>query len=186
MKHKHKVHWRAKHTTPRLISHAHKQTKEIKPHKLTGAEREKMLKEQLEKNPKKCYQIILASKHLPFSVKGGDFKKVEESELKLQDFVKLIEKKFDAVWYIGPDFLGNEMFERFMFHHGGLMEISLNGKVRCFFVENKCDKMENALIYAVKKMGSENMAKMMDRDIKIGQRLISLNDSLMKERGRAK
>ena len=186
MKHKHKVHWRAKHAVHHAFSHAHKQTKEIKPHKLTEAEKEKMLKEQLEKNPKKCYQIILNSKHLPFSVRDANFEKVEESELKLQDFVRLIEKKFDAIWYIGPDFIGNELFERFMFHHGGLMEISLNGKVRCFFIENKCDKMEKAVFYAVKKMSSENMAKNMKREMKVGQKLISLNDSLMKERGRAK
>ncbi len=170
----------------RSISQAHKQVKETKVHKLSEAEKEKMLKEQIEKKPEKCYYLTLNSKHLPFSVKGGDFRKVEESELKLQDFVKFVEKKFGAVWYIGPDYLGNELFERFMFHQGGLMEISLNGKVRCFFIENKCDKMEKALFYAVKKMCSENMARMMNRDVKMGQRLISLNNSLMKERGKAK
>ena len=41
--------------------------------------------------------------------------------------------------------------------------------------------MEKALIYAVEKMSGENAAKIVKREIKIGQRLISLKKSLLKE-----
>jgi len=143
--------------------------------------KEELLKDKIANEVAGCYYLKLNSKHLPFCVKESDFTKIEESELRLQDFMALIEKKFDAIWYIGADYLGNELFERFIFHNGGLMEVSLNGKIRCFFRENKRDKMEKALFCAVSKMGSENMAKMMKRDIKMGKRLISLRNSLFKE-----
>jgi len=173
MKHKlkHKIHSMA----------GHGMGKKMKSCSLTEAERERLLEEELERNPEKCYQLLLNSKHLPFSIQGADFKKIDESEIKLQDFVRLVEKKFDVIWYIGLDCIGNEFFERFMFHHGGLMEISMHGKIKCFFAENKCEKMEKALLYAVQKMSGEHAAKIVKKEIKTGQKLISLKKSLLKE-----
>lgn len=129
----------------------------------------------------KSYFVKLDSKHLPFAVMGANFEKVEKSEKVLQEFIKLLEKKFDAIWYIGADYFDNEIYERFIFHNGGFMEVSINGRVKCFFAEDKIGKMKEAIFYANKKLGSENLAKNLGREIKSGQKLISLRDSILKE-----
>lgn len=141
----------------------------------------KEMVEAAKRAPLKSYFVKIDSKHLPFAVIGANFEKVERSEKVLQEFVRLLEKKFDAIWYIGADYFDNEIYERFIFHNGGFMEISLNGRIRCFFAEDRIENMKKAIFYANKKLGSENLAKNLGREIKSGQKLISLRDSILKE-----
>lgn len=124
------------------------------------------------------YYLRLKSEVLPFALFDHKFKEIEHSNQVLQKFVRLIEKKFDSIWYIGADFFGNDIYERFMFHHGGFMEISLKGEIRCFFVEDKTEKMKNAILYATEKLSHKGSASHLKKEIKIGQKLISLRDSI--------
>ena len=129
----------------------------------------------------KSYFFILNSKSLPFALESfnkHEFDKIEKANSELQKFVRHIEKKFDAVWYIGSDILGEEIYERFMFHHGGFMEISLRGKIRAFFAENKIEKFRKAVYYATLKTSNKTNAQRVFHEIKSGQKLISLKGSL--------
>ena len=93
--------------------------------------------------------------------------------------IKLIEKKFDTIWYLGTDYLGDELYERFLFHHGGFMEISLVGRIRCYFPEDKIEKMKKALEYALSKTTTSGSASHLIHQIKSGQKLISVKDSIL-------
>lgn len=190
MKHKRKLH--KKKMKHKIKSHMRKmkRKKQGMHHKAVkrrimrlniGKIRKEISREKIAQERMGCYYLKVVSKHLPFCVKNNDFESIEKSELALQDFMAIIERNFDALWYIGPDFIGNELFERFIFHHGGLIEASLNGKIRCFLKEDKSVKMEEALLHAVEKMTNTNKAKLIKRSIKSGKRLISLRDSIYKE-----
>lgn len=115
---------------------------------------------------------------LPFVVHEKHFKNIDHANEVLQKFVRLIEKKFDSIWYIGTDYLGSDLYERFMFHHGGFMEISLKGEIRAFFIEDKIEKMKKAIAHAVEKLSHKGSASHVVREIKSGQKLISLKDSV--------
>ncbi len=132
------------------------------------------------KKPAPSYFIKLRSDHLPFTIGNINFKEIDKANEILQNFVRLIEKKFDTVWYIGTDLFGNELYERFMFQHGGFMEISIHGEIRCYFLENKTEKMRKALQYALSKTTAPSTAILVIRNITSGQRLISLQDSILK------
>jgi hypothetical protein len=141
----------------------------------------KEMKKPIEKKKsvkERSYYLKLHSKLLPFALEAHNLKKLDESEKILQKFVRFIEKKFDSIWYIGTDLLGDDIYERFMFHHGGFMEISLKGSVRCFFIENKTEKMKKAIVYASRKLSSKYNAARIGNQTEMGQRLISLKDSL--------
>lgn len=127
------------------------------------------------------YFLRVHSLLMPFSVHGRDFSKIEEAEMKLQDFIKYLEKKFDTIWYIGSDMFDNEIYERFMFHHGGFMEVSLKGELKCFFAEDKCLKMQKAISYALGKMCNKRASAQIINRIVSGQKLINLKDVLEKE-----
>lgn len=134
----------------------------------------------IEEEKEESYYLILKSADLPFvSIKSG-LSSFEVSNSDLQIFVRFIEKKFDTLWYIGTDYIGDDLYERFMFQHGGFMEISLKGDMRCYFPENKIDKMKKAIFYSVAKMKSINSANRILTKIKAGKRLISLKDFLDK------
>jgi len=122
------------------------------------------------------YSIELKSKDLLFSVKK--YKEVDKANEILQNFVRYLEKKFDSIWYIGTDFIGENIYERFIFHHGGFMEISLSGEIRAYFIEDKKDKFLRGLKYALTKIGSETSANHFIKEVKIKQRLINLKDSI--------
>ena len=125
--------------------------------------------------------VMIKSRGLPFLVEeitGKEINKIETANAVLQKFIRYVEKKFDAVWYIGSDILGEEIYERFMFHHGGFMEISLRGKIRAFFAENKIEKFRKAVYYATLKTSNKTNAQRVFHEIKSGQKLISLKGSL--------
>lgn len=128
---------------------------------------------------RKGYSLTLESELLSFLANKRDFYSLEQANELLQKFVRLIEKKFDSIWYIGADMFGDELYERFMFHHGGFMEISLNGKIRCYFIEDKLEKMKNAINYACTKLSSSSRAERIMKDVKVEQKLISLKDSII-------
>ena len=132
---------------------------------------------------KNSYFINIESPLFPFVSHGNSFRNLETSNEELQEFIKSIEKKFDAIWYIGSDILGDEVYERFMFHHGGFMEISLKGKLRCYFEEDKVNSFKEALFYAVDKMSYAAAARHLVNSIKSGQRLISIKDSIINSLG---
>jgi hypothetical protein len=140
--------------------------------------KKKMAAEKAAVEEPKSYYVKLSSKMLPFTAEGRGFEKMEDAERVMQDFVKYVEKKFDAVWYIGTDYFGEAIYERFMFHHGGFMEISLKGEIKCFFGEDKCDKMKSAIFYALEKLCSRSKAKFLAGDMRSGHRLINLGGSL--------
>ena len=96
----------------------------------------------------------------------------------MQKFVSLLEKKFDVIWYIGSDYFNDNLYERFMFHHGGFMEISIKGELNCFFFEDKIEKFEKALCYAVTKLSNKASAVHLIKHAKVGKKLISLDSSL--------
>jgi len=125
------------------------------------------------------YSLVLESEVLPFVYHKRDMKSIENSNETLQKFIRLIEKKFDAIWYIGTDIFGDEIYERFMFHHGGFMEINLSGKLRVYFNEDKIGKFKEALRYAVEKLSSKGSASHLMQGVKVGQKLISIKDSVM-------
>jgi len=126
------------------------------------------------------FYVKLNSVNLPFVADSLHFDKLEEANITLQKFVRLIEKKFDTIWYIGTDIFGNEIFERFIFQHGGFMEISLHGEMNIYFAENKTDKMKKALSHAITKLCAKTTAQELIRRISAGQKLISLQDSILK------
>jgi hypothetical protein len=97
------------------------------------------------------YFVELKSKDLPFVVKGGKIGSLTKANRILQDFIRKLEKGFDTIWYIGVDYVGDELYERFMFHHGGFMEVSLRGEIRAYFVEDKIGKFRGALLKALEK-----------------------------------
>lgn len=129
----------------------------------------------------KCYYLEIHTNELPFAINGRKMDDVEKANDKLQDFVRLLEKKFDSIWYIGTDYLGDELYERFMFHHGGFMEISLRGRIKIFFMENKLDKLIESLRFVITKMTSRSRAENILLHIKKGQRIISLKESIFNE-----
>ena len=58
------------------------------------------------------------------------------------------------------------------------MEVSLTGKIRAYFEEDKREDFVRALYYASKKLGNEASARHIINQIKSGQKLISLQDSI--------
>lgn len=126
----------------------------------------------------KSYSLTVESELFPFVSTKRSLKEFDQANKILQKFVSLIEKKFDGIWYIGTDYFEEELFERFMFHHGGFMEISMHGKVKCYFTEDKSEKMRKAIGYAVEKLSSHASALHIMKECKAGQKLISLADSL--------
>lgn len=131
------------------------------------------------KNGNSVYVLSIKSSYLPFAVGKMKLRELEKANSVLQEFVKYVEKKFDSIWYIGTDFFGEGIYERFMFHHGGFIEISLQGEIRCFLPENKLDKLRQAILYSVEKISGAGKSKQVASQIKVEQRLISLKDSLM-------
>ena len=132
---------------------------------------------------RKSYYLLLKSELLPFVVDKPKLAQIERANIALQKFVRLVEKEFDAIWYIGADVSASEagedeIWERFMFHHGGFMEVSLTGKIRAYFEEDKREKLIKALYYAARKLGNEASAGHIINQIKSGQKLISLQDSI--------
>jgi len=127
-----------------------------------------------------CYVLKIKSKVLPFVEKIENYKDVEDVNNKVQKFVSFIEKKFDTIWYIGADYFDNDLIERFMFHNGGFMEISLDGILKVYLYEDKIDKFKKALRYAVEKMSNKGSAAHIVRHLKVGKKLISLEASLTK------
>lgn len=120
----------------------------------------------------------LKSELLPFVAGSGKIKDFEKCHKRLQEFVRLLEKKTDTIWYIGSDFFENEFYERFMFHHGGFMEISFRGTIKIYFVGNKQEMFKKGLSYALTKMlGASRVGRIM-KGLKVDKRLISLADSL--------
>lgn len=128
----------------------------------------------------KNYFVKVKSNYLPFSVNVHKFKDLEEANDTLQKFIRILEKKFDTIWYIGADFIDDEICERFLFHHGGFMEISLRGEISAFFLENHVEEFKKALFYATANLGSKGGALRVLREAKSGQSLINLKDSLMR------
>lgn len=124
------------------------------------------------------YSIKIKSDVLPFVIDNMDYRKMEIANDLLQKFVTLLEKKFDVIWYMGSDFEGEKLYERFMFHHGGFMEISLSGELRCYFYEDKVEKFKKALFYAVKKMSNKASAIHLVKQAHVGKKLISLENSI--------
>lgn len=144
--------------------------------------REKERKMKVKKDVKKMenmnFSLKIKSKELPFVVKGRSFSSIESSEEKLQQFIRLVEKRFDIIWYIGSDYFGDEIYERFIFDCGGFMEISMRGELRCFFNADRREKMRKAISGAVKVMKGKSAGERVLKEIKSGQKLISLKDSL--------
>jgi len=155
--------------------------KKVKKHKKTGKRAGKIKRgktKKKEENKVPSYYLKVKSEFLPFVLGKTTFKEVDSSNKILEDFIKLVEKKFDAIWYLGTDYLGDELYERFMFHHGGFMEISLRGEVNCFFFEDKIADMRRAILHACEKLVSKASAMHLAKHIKTGQKLISLDNSL--------
>lgn len=124
------------------------------------------------------YHIKIDSNLLPFVMDNANFKKIEKADELLQKFVTLLEKKFDAIWYIGTDYFGSRIYERFIFQHGGFMEISLNGEINAYFYEDKMKKFYKALFYAISKLSSKGSAEHIIKHAKVGKKLISLENSI--------
>jgi len=134
----------------------------------------------------RSYYLKIKSDLLPFVLGKKTFKEFDRENKILEEFVRIIEKKFDPIWYLGTDYLGDEIYERFMFHHGGFMEISLHGEVNCFFFEDKTKILREAILHACEKLSSKASAMHLDKHIKTGQKLLSLKDSLREEIKRGK
>jgi len=113
--------------------------------------------------------ISLKSNELPFASDTRALWKLTETNDILQNFVRQLEKKFDTIWYIGADFIGDELFERFMFHHGGFMEISLKGEIRAYFSSDKIKRFRRALEIAIERFSGKGRYDRLLREIKSGQ-----------------
>ena len=133
---------------------------------------------ELQENKKPSYFVKIKSAHLPFVIDERDFKEIEKANFILQKFVRYIEKKFDTVWYIGSDIFGPELYERFIFQHGGFMEISFSGEINIYLIEDKISDIKEALRYAIEKTLTRNMANRLVNELYAGQKLISVQDSL--------
>ena len=131
----------------------------------------------------KSYYLRLKSELLPFVADKPSFKELGRANDILQKFVRYVEKKFDGIWYIGTDIINDEVYERFMFYHGGFMEVSLKGKVRAYLIENKIEKLKKAIVHAVSKLSSKSSALHLIKSVETGERLISLKDSVVHRRG---
>ena len=131
----------------------------------------------------KSYFLRLKSELLPFVADKHSLKELERSDDILQKFVRYLEEKFDWIWYIGNDIINNEAYERFMFYHGGFMEISLEGKIRAYLIENKIEKLKKAIVHAVSKLSSKSSALHLIKSAEIGERHISLKDSVIHRKG---
>lgn len=129
----------------------------------------------------RSHHLKLKTEFLPFVVDKHTFKEIDRENKVLEQFIKLIEKKFDTIWYLGTDYLGDELYERFLFHHGGFMEISLRGEINAFFFEDKTQKLKDAIFHACSVLSSRASAMHAIKHVKIGQKLISLKDSLKEE-----
>lgn len=142
------------------------------------------------------YHVKLHSRDLPFAVSGSSLEGIDRANKILEKFIKELEKRFDVVWYMGTDYLGDELYERFMFHHGGFMEISLKGEINCYLIENKVDKLKDAISCAICKcgnmldsrklssrLGAQRKKENMIKQIKVEQKLISIKGSLLREEG---
>ena len=131
----------------------------------------------------KSYYLRLKSALLPFVADKSSFKEMERANDLLQKFIRFVEKKFDGIWYIGTDIINDEVYERFMFHRGGFMEISLKGKIRVYLIENNIEKLKKAIVNAVSKLSSKSSALHLIKSVETGERLISLKDSVVHRRG---
>lgn len=142
-----------------------------------------MMKKNEKNNEEKRVSFFFraSSKHLPFAVHAHDFSKIENAEQKLQDFIKYLEKKFDVIWYMGTDMFEDGIYERFMFHKGGFMEICLKGEIKCFFPENKCAEMQKAFSYALQKTCRKSAMLEVLKNVRMGQKLINLDECFNKE-----
>lgn len=129
----------------------------------------------------KGYYLEIHTSELPFAVNGKKMDDYETANDKLQKFLRLLEKKFDSIWYVGTDYFSEELYERFMFHHGGFMEISLHGRIKVFFIEDKIDKLIESLRSVLTKTTSRSRTENILLHVKKGQRLISLKDSINNE-----
>ncbi|MEK6968287.1 MAG: hypothetical protein AABX51_06665 [Nanoarchaeota archaeon] len=70
-----------------------------------------------EKSSERFFKI---QAELPFSAKS--FKEIGKENEELQKFVARLEAKFgDVIWYLGMDFFGEDIYERFLFKNGGFM-----------------------------------------------------------------
>lgn len=125
-----------------------------------------------------CYFVRVKSSYLPFVALKRNFKEIDRANANLQKMVRLIEKKFDSIWYIGTDYMGENLEERFIFHHGGFLEISLNGEIRAFFKEDKRESFVKALYFALYKILGKTRSGIIIKEVQKGQRLINLSDSL--------
>ena len=125
-----------------------------------------------------CHYLVFKSKDLPFVISSMKMSDAEKANDFLQKFVRMIEKRFDSIWYIGTDYFGEDIVERFIFHHGGFLEISLNGKIAAYFKEDKTLKLKKAIIDSLNKMDAKKAIVI--SDFKLGKRVISLKDSIIR------
>ena len=100
------------------------------------------------------FKVYLKTDKLPFVAKPEKnkfkmFLGIDSSEKELEKFMRVLEKKFrEVIWYIGTDFLGDEIVERFMFAKSGFLEISVGSKpeIKAFFSrKQKAEKFAKAL-----------------------------------------
>ncbi len=100
------------------------------------------------------FKVVLKSDKIPFSTKKSKNKKelfssVLDIEKELEKFLRVLEKKFrEVIWYIGTDYLKDDVVERFMFSKSGFLEISLSSpvEIKAFFPnKKKAEKFKRAL-----------------------------------------
>ncbi len=129
-----------------------------------------------EKSSERFFKI---QAELPFSAKS--FKEIGKENEELQKFVARLEAKFgDVIWYLGMDFFGEDIYERFLFKNGGFMEISLGTSCLEAFFDSKerAEKFKSAVLKSL-----ESFSKFNEKKLKTKEGFIKFEYIFNRERG---
>jgi len=108
--------------------------------------------------------VSLKDENLFLGIKGSRekiFEKLDETEIIIEKFLRLLEKYFHEVaWYIGTDYINDNICERFMFAKSGFMEIYLGkNEINAYFpTKAKADKFAQALKKALIKLKKSHLS----------------------------
>lgn len=122
--------------------------------------------------------VLDAPELIPFTVKlekdlTASLKQQEKARQELDKFINILRKDFkEPIWYIGFDIIGEKFFERFIFEHGGFLEIMMEAPsaINAHFVhEARAEKFTKALKKTLTKiLPKKPIAKMFLENIEIG------------------
>ena len=104
---------------------------------------------------------------LPFSIsKTDNINQLMEYQKKSRDelnkFIDVLSKKFnEPIWFMGTDIIEDKTYERFLFNHGGFLEIMLENPAALnahFVWRDRADRFCNALKETLKTILPNNTA----------------------------